>query len=423
MIMKVQDCALIRWMIAAEQDREVSRSFTMPTQIFSWPGGQTREESAFARFRLRETITKLSTTFLQIQACDRLSMYEELKKTAGYINPSDQSTWNSKRHPFKAPETQLITTICNRYLGSLSAPTVLEIGSGILDRQGSSYLMERLPSALRDKVIPTDGKEGINQRHQKFKCVKTTELTTVYSENTVDAVIGSSVLDAVLNDDLVKTIQQIHKILKSNGVLIHFSSLKPYMNVIIQDLLIEDKGKSAVYPWACLKTGDILGVQLIPKENLINFCLLSQNLTDAEKGSLATYGMMSQPHVVEMLVNYFCMQPDNATGVASIMLSKWINHLNPPGLRQISFEELFQKKMQAVLHAHQFEIVHLGPQESKTITTDRPTDLPQNFNTFNRNSFHRVVGIDYKEHNPSLKENQIQLKATLFVIIAKKVTS
>ncbi len=416
---KIQDCALIRWMGAYHQEREPT-TLAVSSQNFSRPGGPTQAEGSFMRVSLRNTITAMSTTILQLQACGRLSMYEEHTKTAGYVKPSDQTIWNAKRHPFKVPETQLITTICNKYLSSLSAPKILEIGAGILDRRGSSYLMERLPPALKDKVIPTDGKEEINQEHRKFKHVKTTELDKVYPENTLDAVIGSSVLDAVLNTDLDKTIQQIHKILKLNGVLIHFSSLQPHMNIIIEDLLREDKGKSAIFPWICLKTGQTLGVQLIPKENLLNFCLLSPDLTDAEKGFLATYGMMSQPHMVEMVINHLCMQPDKLTSITSVMLSKWISHLNPSGLQQMFLEELFQKKMKAVLQKHQFEIVHLGRQESKTVTINRPTDLPPNFNQFNRNSFHRVVGIDYKEHNPSLKKDQIQLKATLFVIIAKK---
>lgn len=182
--------------------------------------------------------------------CPLIFSSPQIKTSCDYVNQQTKSPaglprpmlWS--RELVREMEMELIKKISMECLHPNDK--IVEIGAGELDSQEQSYLMQRLPQQLRNSVEPTEVNRALNVNTTKLKHVDTLELEKHYSPQSLDSIIGSAVLDTLVEEDLILTLKQMHTVLKDNGYVMHISSREPFIDVLLATYKDEN---TICFPW------------------------------------------------------------------------------------------------------------------------------------------------------------------------------
>ncbi|MEC7838996.1 MAG: class I SAM-dependent methyltransferase [Chlamydiota bacterium] len=123
-----------------------------------------------------------------------------------------------------------------------SAGNILEIGCGVLDKRGDSFISGSFSREIRSKFTFCDINPSMIEK-SKNNCPRAsintcdaTKLMNEYSENTFDIVIGHNSLDTLSESDLETTLEQASHIIKERGYLVHIMSLPPFIYSTVHNL-------------------------------------------------------------------------------------------------------------------------------------------------------------------------------------------
>jgi len=203
---------------------------------------------------------------------------------------------------------------------------ILEIGCGVLDKMGDSFISAAFSRDVRSRfsfcdINPTMVKRSeSNNSKANIQICDALKLDEEYAEKTFDIVIGHNAIDTLSSSDLATAFEQISKVLKDDGHLIHMMSLPPFIFSTIHNLC---------------QQGEI--VIPILKNNNISFCIIEKNkyaeklrnkMIDAELSYITflDYCATLSMNQMERLCNYLTqMSPVNLFDE----LIKWGNMVLP----------------------------------------------------------------------------------------------
>lgn len=138
-----------------------------------------------------------------------------------------QNIWNMRDRLFDASQTSL------------------EIGCGILDNGGYSFLTSSIPRAVAKnfsycEINPNAVQKSLrNCPEARIQFADVLELGRFYPKNSFDNIVGINVLDTFDSKDLKKALVQIQQVLKPNGQLVHILNMEPFFCSIYHDLFTD----------------------------------------------------------------------------------------------------------------------------------------------------------------------------------------
>lgn len=351
----------------------------------------------------------------------------KIKTVQDYVNSQlrrpeglNATSFSSARETVKEIAIEMINEICRTHLSQHQK--ILEIGAGKLNADGHSHLMQRLPQDIRDSVEPTEiNRFFIGQTGSALKHADTVELTKLYQSGSVDHVIGSEVLDTLSERDLQASLQQMHQILKNNGLIVHFRFLRPFTDTIVSEYAKDD---TICFP----STGSdkrLDGLQIISKKDLLEFLSTQNQLSTNEVAFLTWFANLPANHR-ELIIN----EIDNTELDTSCMLSKWMKQINPKGITVLKNSEFFEKRMMAALERAGFRVIEFGYRTGEHIIdrppnflNEAPPNLTESIRKTNVNEFELKDGESSKNQCLVLAIGKIFQRLHLHVIIAQKMPS
>lgn len=162
--------------------------------------------------------------------------------------------------------------------------TSLEIGCGILDNGGFSFLTSSVPRAVAknfaySEVNPNAIQKSLrNFPEAKIQYADVTKLDRYYAPQSFDNIVGINVLDTLDAVDLLKSLNQIQRVLKPGGQLIHILNMEPFFCSIYHTHFKDD-----VLAFPYLQSDSARKIILLPKhdwkktrEGLVNKKLLPE---------------------------------------------------------------------------------------------------------------------------------------------------
>lgn len=312
----------------------------------------------------------------------------------------------------KEIEATLIKDFCSKYLSS--DQKIVELGAGILNKSGHSYLMNRLPEDLRSAVEPTecDIAQVKDSPDGKLKHINSTELAKSYTAASIDRIIGSHFFDSLDQTDLTTTLKQSYAVLKENGLIVHFSLLEPNQNVFTSEFSNEE---TICFPLMTGENHHFDGLQVISKENFLRFVETTKNVNTKGLQFLKWYANFS-PFERELIINDLAMN-DSITRNAGALLSKWIQEIKPDGLKVVENKEAYEIRIKNALATTGFKILEFGYREGSHII-ERPKGLPERFNVSNH--FSMNYGDFSRTTSLVLAPGNVYQSARMLVIVAKK---
>ena len=145
--------------------------------------------------------------------------------------------------------------------------TSLEIGCGILDNGGFSFLTSSIPRAVAknfsySEVNPNAIQKSLrNFPEAKIQFADVVELDHYYPPQSFDNIVGINVLDTLDAVDLIKSLEQIQRVLKPGGQLIHILNMEPFFCSIYHTYFKDD-----VLAFPYLQNDSARKIILLPKE-------------------------------------------------------------------------------------------------------------------------------------------------------------
>ena len=328
----------------------------------------------------------------------------------------------SSRETVKEIEMVVIREVSKQFLSP--EHKIVEIGAGQLDQDGYSYLTKRLPHELRGAVEPTEVNRAlIIPSDKKLKRVDTLELDKSYPAESLDRIISSAVLDTLNEQDLIRTLQQAHAVLKKNGLFIHVSTLCPFRDTLVSTYTND---QTVYFPWID-QENRFLGLQVISKEALIKFLDTAQHASEYSVNFLRKYADLPATHREcitadlpathrECITNELIMN----VKVERLIFSNWISEMKPEGLTCIDNISFFEERAKKSLEMTGFKIIEFGYREKSHIIK-RPKNFPGS------KKFHHFSLAPEKhitEASQALKEKgQIFQQVKMQVFVAEKISA
>lgn len=129
-------------------------------------------------------------------------------------------------------------------LGSRLLPPAahtVEVGSGLLDDNGESFLSSSLPShTVADCLFLEVNPDLVARSRDKAPQATMIQgdlltLSNQFASASLEQVIGHNTLDTVTNSDMPQVLRQIFESLAPGGTLIHFMSLEPFVPTFLHN--------------------------------------------------------------------------------------------------------------------------------------------------------------------------------------------
>lgn len=272
---------------------------------------------------------------------------------------------------------------------------VLEIGSGI------GELSQLVPAGY--KIIETDKNKdylAYSPRKRPPERVAVDIEHLPFNSNSFQTVAGYSALDTLSN--LPAAFQEISRVLKENGRIIHFLDMSPDAAIIMEDF-----GKNFIlFPYTT--HNEPPSFQVISKKDFENAASLI-------------------PSTTKVLIDFYIKDPLEAFGILIQNnrmedLSKISNTIQnlPVEKKVIKPMDYFKKKIETVLVQQGFKI-----EQSEYVTRNAVTRRNKNQYSYHRaNLFKNGLGFVQPSFDsslsPHLKPNEVMEESTLFVLVAKK---
>lgn len=124
--------------------------------------------------------------------------------------------------------------------------SVLEVGCGVLDEQGESFISSALPKELANTfnycdISPKVVKQCLtNNPQSNIKQCDLLKLSNEYGKDAFSVIVGLNVFDTLSKKDLKLSLQQCRLVLKENGSLIHLMNLESYIYSTVHNLCDND---------------------------------------------------------------------------------------------------------------------------------------------------------------------------------------
>lgn len=264
------------------------------------------------------------------------------------------------RELVKEVETVVISDLFKKYIPQPGK--IVEIGAGVLDASGNSYLMKRMSAEMAHRVQPTEVNNYIVLNPENR--LDTIELSKKYAPNSVDAVIASAFLDTLDKKDLEVTLSEIYKVLKPDGVFVHVTSLMPYFNVLVADHTDENL---LCFPW--FDQWQLKGLQTISKETLIKLAKRSSKTSKVAQQFLTWYANLPVRNR-QTILEEICRLSVVENNQCGHIFSEAMKLLFPIELKQIDQAAYFKERHKSAMQKNKFEIVdyntlkqsHIHPQ-------------------------------------------------------------
>lgn len=119
---------------------------------------------------------------------------------------------------------------------------ILEIGAGLLDADGRSFLTRCFTGEMASKVFYCDANPGLAEECPDLHCVDIRALSSCFPSGAFSHVIGSNVLDTLSRKDLDDAMSDIKKVLAPGGCVLHLLNYEPYLYAFYADVLSEFPG-------------------------------------------------------------------------------------------------------------------------------------------------------------------------------------
>lgn len=321
---------------------------------------------------------------ISLSTLDMMSKTAETKLLASNIPFSQFYTHQSEtgQSSWKKPEE-----FCSRFsllfgahveeftksLPSFTTLKVLELGAGYLT-DGRSRLSCFLPEA--DITYTDSSLEVVADAQERFPEIKyysinSSNLGERIERESIDLIIGSCFLDNLLEDDLEKTLSEIHSILKPGGLFFHIQDLPPYFNTLV----ISHKDHPGImFPCVDDASTFINGVQFIPLEICEEY--IRMNPTTGESHFLSSYIQLSNDVRAAASIE-ICLLPLLAQSVSSwVKKTLYLESESSPCRKILSIDD-FKERLERKLRETPFKDItskmkvqtgYLTPEEVPTET-------------------------------------------------------
>ncbi|MDF2577173.1 MAG: hypothetical protein K0S74_657 [Chlamydiales bacterium] len=328
--------------------------------------------------------------------------------------------FSASRITIKESITAIVSEVVNTFFKS--PQSIVELGSGALDLQGNSWLMQHMPSTIQDHVEPTEANNYFvnlrNTKKQSLRLLDGSEVSKHYSDNSLNGIVSSSFLDTLDEEDLLATLGQSYKTLKERGTFIHFAALEPYIDTFLSAHCTE----SIIYfPSMINNDFSFTQLQVINRKCYLEYLnqLGQQNIEILGLDFLKEFGNLSPIYLDTV---WQMLRTDPRIGrkqreFTTSYLARSMKALNPPGLTIVDNNDFFEKRVHKGLEDTGFNILEFGYREISQFT-QRRKDLPKKYEGYNH--FYSDHGkFTYKFVAP-IAPNLVYQYVKMHIIIAKK---
>jgi cyclopropane fatty-acyl-phospholipid synthase-like methyltransferase len=125
--------------------------------------------------------------------------------------------------------------------------TILEIGCGILDNRGDSFISAALGRRINPQFLFTDINPSIiekskeNKNQVNIEVVDSRKLTHTLGKAQFDLIVGHNALDTLSMKDLAASLYETRCCLKKTGQFVHLLSMPPFSHSAIHELCQKDQ--------------------------------------------------------------------------------------------------------------------------------------------------------------------------------------
>lgn len=320
----------------------------------------------------------------------------DMLKKGGMQNAFTQSKWRTYFHD---AEASIIQSIFNGLLPANNFDSIIEIGSGELEYDGYSFLVNLMSKYLRDRITMTDINKRLVKKYPKLKRLDLSHIN--YEPSSISMFIGSSVLDTLGDEDLHEALKNIHQALKVGGYLVHIASMPPFI-----DTLIDSYREYICFP--SINENNFNGLFYIDKNTFNEFMAHNNQLPELEHKFFQWYISLDDYERASVLLS---IAMDSKT--IAVMLGNLIKKFNLE-LNYIDNNEFFEHRMRENLQTTGFKI-------EKMDTYQRSKIRPRNNNDDSRfNYFNCVWGVKKCSNIYVMPLDMVCYSSSMHVIIAQK---
>ncbi|MBI5414500.1 class I SAM-dependent methyltransferase [Candidatus Peregrinibacteria bacterium] len=328
--------------------------------------------------------------------------YTESSSRKEWTDPKIFDEFESFRGIVRDATKQVVTHVFQEHV--LSGSRILELGSGV------GELLKLIPPEHLPNIVGVEQSLGSLQRLKQVnpnaKVAVGSILRIPIADVSVDTVASFSVFDTIA--DLDEACKQTRRVLKANGVFVHFLDLQPHSSVLMEGfppdvIAFPNVAKKAV---PGIRQNTIDGYQLVKSKD---YSGLRSSLHPYKRQLFDAY----QKNPRDTFMSLY----DTRKGILAVMA---IDVMNSNLVDEIipTFREAFNRKLAIALRNNGFIVDFQGDQSATTISPRTEQAKSQR----NFNDFHNEVGALHTFWKPELclSDDMIQVTSTLSVTIARK---
>ncbi len=313
--------------------------------------------------------------------------------------------------PYQRAISQVVESTLMHYCPEMES--VLEIGSG---SQSILEYLPHLPQKFKNRIHLSDiREERLNQIRAKHpqnnaSLIDVKRLSDNLAQKSHHCIVMHDVLNTFFKKEIEKACGEIHKTLKPEGYLIHFSTRE----AVYIDTLDEFKNEDLIYFPLLGINGLWEGMTVFDLCEFVHFVQDLEPRDSAVKEFLLEYAALN-PFQLDVFCADLCIENYSPAFAA---LSKCVEEWHCPSARKVLFENHFQKKVEHALKdsgfcIKKFEDVpscYTGPR------VENQHQLNWKKHLFSVDRINRTM-----HYSGVLAPGMIQEKATVHVIVAQKV--